>query len=148
MGPAGCRNSSPPPAAPQGCRPRRSGLYFCSPFPPSCSLRIRPAGGGLSGQRIRPRISAGSQGPTWSGETCPRSLLILCPPSGPPISPFGRRIPSPPQAAPQGRLSCPASTCPSPSLPPRPASYPLAGGSSRPLRCPRSPAGAWSVPWL
>ena len=74
VGAAGCRNSSPPPAAPQGCWSRRSGLYFCSPFPPSPSLRTRTAGGGLGGQRIRPGISAGSWGPKWAGETWPRSF--------------------------------------------------------------------------
>ena len=63
VGPAGCRNSSPPPATPQGCRSQRSGLYFCFPFPPSHSLRTRVARGGLSGQRIRPGLLAGSQGP-------------------------------------------------------------------------------------
>ena len=69
VGPAGCRNSSPPPATPQGCWSQRSGLYFCSPFPPSHSLRTRAAGGGLGGQRIRPGISAGSWGSRCAGET-------------------------------------------------------------------------------
>ena len=143
MGPTGCRNSSPPPAAPQGCQSRRSGLYFCSPFPSSHSFRTRMAGGGLGGQRVRPRISAGSWGSKWAGETWPCSLLILCPPSGPPISPFGRGIPSPPPVTPQGRQSHPTSTSPPHSLPPRPISYLVAGGSSHPLRCPWSPTGAW-----
>ena len=142
-GPAGCRNSSPPSATPLGCWSRRSGLYFCSPVPPSHSLRTCMAGGGLGGQRIRPGISAGSWGPKWAGETWPRSLLILCPPNGSPISPFGRGIPSPPPAAPQGCQSPPASTSAPPSLPPHSTSYPVAGGSSRPLRCPWSPTGAW-----
>ena len=66
VGPAGCRNSSPPPATPQGCRSWRSGLYFCSAFPPSHSLRTCTARGGLGGQRIRPGSSAGSQGPKWA----------------------------------------------------------------------------------
>ena len=109
------------------------------PRTPSGPLRLDL----LSGQRIRPGISAGSWGPKWSGETWPRSLLILCPPSGSPISPFGRGIPSPPPAAPQGRQSRPTSISPPPSLPPRPTSYPVAGGSSRPVRCPWSPTGAW-----
>ena len=87
MDPAGCRNSSPPPATPQGCRSWRSGLYFCSPFPPSHSLRTRTAGGGLGGQRIRPGISAVSWGSKWAGETWLHSLLILHPPNGPPIFP-------------------------------------------------------------
>ena len=132
-------NSSPPPATPQGCRSQTSSLYFCSPFPPSHSLRIHAAGGGLGGQRIRPEISAGSWGAKWGREAWPCSLLILCPPSGSPISPFGRGIPSPPPATPQERQSRPASTSPSPSLPPCPMSYPIAGGSSRPLRCPCPP---------
>ena len=101
-GPAGCRNSSPPPATPLGCWSWRSGLYFCSPFPPSHSLRTRVAGGGLSGQRIRPRISAGSWGPKWAGDTWQLSLLILCPPSGSPISPFGRGNPLPSPSRPSG----------------------------------------------
>ena len=143
MGPTGCRNSSPPPAAPQGCRSWRSSLYFCSPFPHSLSLRTRAAGGGLGRQRIRPGISTGSRGPKWAGETCPCSLLILCPPNGSPISPFGCGIPSPPPATPQGRQSRPASTSPPPSLPPCPTSYPVAGGYSQSLRCPWSPSGAW-----
>ena len=126
----------PPPAAPRGCWSWRSGLYFCFPLPPSHSLRTHAAGGGLGGQRIRPGISAGSWGPMWAGETWPYSLLILCPPNGPPISPFGRGIPSPPPATPQG-----ASPVPPPLLlpfyfPPCLTSYPVAGGSSRPLRCP------------
>ena len=129
-------------ALPQRCRSWRSGLYLCSPFPPSHSLRTCVAGGGLGGQRIRPRISTGSRGPKWAGETWPRSLLILCLPSGPPISPFGCGIPSPPPATPQGRQSQPASTFPPPSLPPHPTSYPVAGGSSCPLRCLWSPTGA------
>ena len=120
VGPAGCRNSSPPPAAPQGCWSHRSGLYFCFPLSPSHSLRTRTAGGGLGGQRIRPGISGGSWGPKWAGETWPHSLLILCLPNGSPISPFGRGIPSPPPAAPQGCQSRPASTSPPPSLPPKP----------------------------
>ena len=122
MGPSGCRDSSPPPAAPQGCQSWRSGLYFCSPFPPFHSLRTPVAGRGLSRQRIRPGVSTGSWGPKWAGETWPRSLLILCPPSGSPISPFGCGIPSPPPAAPQGHQSHPTSTSPPPSPPhaPRP----------------------------
>ena len=143
VGPTGCRNSSPSPVTPQGCLSQRSGLYFCSPSPPSHSLRTRVAGGGLGGQRIRPGISAGSLGPKWAGETWPHSLLILCPPNGPPISPFRCGIPSPPPATPQGRQSCPASTSPLPSLNPLPTSYLVAGGSSCPLRCPWSPTSAW-----
>ena len=143
VGPTGCRNSSPPPAAPQGCRSHRPGLYFCSPFPPSYPLRTRVAGGGLGGQRIRPGISAGSRGPKWAGETWPHSRLILCPPNCSPIYPFGCGIPSSPPAASQGCQSHPASTSPPPSLPPSPTSYPVAGGSSRPLRCLWSPTGAW-----
>ena len=95
----------------------RSGLYFCSPFPPSYSLRTPVAGGGLGGQRIRPRISAASWGPKWAGETWLCSLLILCPPSGSPISPFGRGIPSLPPPSPQGHQSRPASPSPPPSSP-------------------------------
>ena len=68
VGPTGCRNSSPPPATPQGCRSQRSSLYFCLPYPPSHSLRTHRAGAGLGGQRIRPRISAGSRGPKWAGK--------------------------------------------------------------------------------
>ena len=101
------------------------------------------AGGGLGGQTIRPRISAGFWGPKWLGETWPRSLLILCPPNGSPISPFGRGILSPPTATPQGRQSHPASTSPPPSFPPCPTSYPVTGGSSHPLRCPQSLTSAW-----
>ena len=97
----------------------------------------------LGEQRIRPGISAGSWGSKWEGETWPCSLLILCPPSGSPISRFWRGIPSPPPAAPQGRQSHPASTSPLPSHPPRPTSYLVARFSSRPLRCPWSPTGAW-----
>ena len=83
-----CRNSSPPPATPQGCWSWRSGHYFCSPFPPSHSLRTCVAGGGLSGQRIRPRISAGSWGPknllrSWNlrflGAQVGRGNLATCP---------------------------------------------------------------------
>ena len=118
----GCRNSSPPPTTPQGCQLCRSSLYFCSPFPPSHSLRTCMAGGGLREQRIRIGNSAGSRGPKRAGETWPCSLLILCPPNGPPISPIGHRIPSPP-ATPQGRQYSPTSSSPHPSLPchaPRP----------------------------
>ena len=143
MGPAGCRNSSPPPSTPQGCQSQRSHLYFCSPFPPSHSLRTCMALGALGGQRIRPGISAGSWGHKWAGEIWPCSLLILCSPSGFSIFPFGRGIPSPPPAAPQGHQSLPTSTSLPPSLPPRPTSYPVAGGSSCPLRCLWSPTGAW-----
>ena len=95
----------------------RSSLYFCSPFPPSPSLRTHAAGGGLCGQS-RPEISAGSWGPKWAGENWLCSLLILCPPTGPPISPFGCVSPSSPPAAPQGRQSSPASTTPPPLTPP------------------------------
>ena len=63
VGPTRCGNSSLLPTAP--CR---AGLYFCSPFPPSHSLRTHTAGGDLGGQRIRPGISAGSPGPQWAGE--------------------------------------------------------------------------------
>ena len=66
VGTAWCKNSSPPPATPQGCRSWRSGLYFCSTLPSSHSLRTCAAGGGLCGQRIRPGSSAGSQGPKWA----------------------------------------------------------------------------------
>ena len=76
-------------------------------------------------------------------EPWPRSLLILCPPSGSQISPFGHGIPSPPPATPQGCQSCPTSTSPPPSLPPGPTSYPVTGVSSCPFRCLWSPTGAW-----
>ena len=46
--------------------------------------------------------------------------------------------PFPSPSCPSGLQSCPASTSPPPSLLPRPMSYPVAGGSSHPLRCPRS----------
>ena len=103
---------TPPLATPQGCWSQRSGLYFCSPFPPSPSLRTCMAGGGLSGKRIRPGISAGSWGPKWAGQTWPSSLLILSPPNGSPISPFGHGIPSPSPDTPQGHQFCPASISP------------------------------------
>ena len=112
---------------------QKSGLYFCSPFPPSHSLRTHVAGGRLGGQRIRPGISTSSWGSNWAGETWTCSLLILCPPNGSPISPVGHGIPSPPQAAPQGHQSCPASTSPPTSLPQRPTSYTVTGVSSCPL---------------
>ena len=143
VGPIGFRNSFLTPATPQGCWSRRASLYFCSPFPPSHSLRTWVAGGGLGGQRIRPRISAGSRGPKWAGEAWPNSLLILCPPSGSPVSPFGHGIPSTAPETPQGHQSHLASTSPPPSLPPHPTSYWVTGGSSHPLRCPWSPTGAW-----
>ena len=113
------------------------------PLPSLPLPQDRAAGGGLGGQRIRPGTSAGSWGPKWAGETWPRPLLILCPPSGSPISPFRHGIPSPPPATPQGRQSHPVSPSPPPSLPPHPTSYPVAGGFSRPLRCPWSPTGVW-----
>ena len=47
---------------------------------------------------------------------------------------------------PSGAQSHPASTSPPPSLPPHPTSYPVTGGSSRPLRCPWSPTSSWWVP--
>ena len=143
MGPTGCRNSFPPPDTPQRCWSLRSDLYFCSPFPPSHSLRTHTSGEGLSGQRIRPRISAGSWGSKWAVETWPLSLLILCPPNGSPISPFWHGISYPPSGAPEGCQSGPPSTSLPPSLPPRPTSYLVAGASSRPLRCLWSPTGAW-----
>ena len=142
MGPSGCRNS-PPPATPQGCRSHRSHLYFCSPFPPSHFLRTRVASGDLGGQRIRPEISTGSWGSKWAGESWPCSLLILCRPSGSPIAPFGRGIPSPPPATPQGHQSHPASTSPPPSLPHMLHILPGHWGFLCPLRCPWSPTGAW-----
>ena len=101
---------------------------------PSHSLRTCAAGGGLSGQRIRPGISTGSWGSKGAGETWPHSLLIFCPPNGSPISSFGLGIPSP-----QGRQSHLTSTSPPPSLCPRPTSYPVAAGSSRPLSSSWSP---------
>ena len=133
----------PLPQPPLGCQSWRSSLYFCSPFPPSHSLRTCAARWGLGGQRIRPGISAGSWGPKWAGETWPHSLVILCPPNGSPISPFGCGIPSPPPAATQGCQSRPTSTSPPPSLLPCPTSYPVAGDSSGPLRCPWPPTSAW-----
>ena len=63
------------------------GLYFCSPFPASHSLRTRWRGPRWAEDQAH--ISAGSWGPKGAGETWPRSLLILCPPSGSPISPSG-----------------------------------------------------------
>ena len=103
------------PAAPQGCQSHQSSLYISSPFPPSHCLRIHAAGGGLSGQRIRPGISAGSSRPKWAG----KMLAIL--PSDPlpsqrsPPFPSQCGIPSPTPAAPQGHHSCPASTSPPPT---------------------------------
>ena len=140
---------SSPPAAPQGCRSHRSGLYFCSPCPPSHSLGTHTAGGGLCGQRIRPGISAGSQGPSGQGKPWPYSLLILCPPNGAPLSPSRRGIPSPPPPTPKGHRSHPTSTSPPPSLPPKPHVLRVAGvppiplGVRCPLRCLWSPTGAW-----
>ena len=111
----------------RGAGPRGPAFTFAPPsLLLSHSLRTHVAGGGLGGHRIRPGISAGSWGPKWAGETWPCSLLILCPPSGSPISPFGRGIPSPPPAAPQGRQSRPAST-------------------SLPLHSPHTPRPTWSL---
>ena len=119
---------------------RGAGPTFAPPSLPPTPSGPAQLEGASGGQRIRPRISAGSWGPKWAGETWPRSHLILCPPNGSPNSPFRRGIPSPPPATPQqGRQSHPASTSPPPSLPPPcPPSYPVTGGSSRPLRCPWS----------
>ena len=124
----------------RGAGPRGPAFTF-APIP-SLPLPQDPlTGEGLGGQRIRHRISAGSWGPKWAGETWPHSLLILCSPSGSPISPFGRWIPSPSPATLQGHQSCSASTSPPPSLPHAP--YLVAGGSSHSLRCPWSPTGTW-----
>ena len=120
VGPPGCRNSSPPPATPQGCRPRGLAFTFAPPsIPPTPSGPVQLEGASL-GRGSGPGISTGSWASKWAGETWPHSLLILCPPSGSPISPFGCGIPSPPTAAPQGRQSHPTSTSPPPSLPPMP----------------------------
>ena len=99
MGLSGCRNSSPPAATPLGYWSRRSGLYFCSPFPPSHSLRIHPAGGDLGGQRIRPEISAGSRGPSGQGKTghapfCSSALLMV--PQFTPLGMGSLPLPQPP----------------------------------------------------
>ena len=84
----------------RGAGPIGLAFTFAPPsLPPAPSGPM--AGGGLGGQRIRPGISAGSRVPKWAGENWPCSLLILCPLSGPTISPFGHRIPSPPPAAPR-----------------------------------------------
>ena len=128
MGPTGRRNSSPPPATPQGCPPRGPAFTFTPPLP-SLPLPQGPHGWRiLGGQRIRPSISAGSWGPKWAGETWPCSLLILFPPTGSPVSPFGRGIPSPPTPQPPLGGACPVppplllplhsphAPCPTPSL--------------------------------
>ena len=106
---------------------------------PSHSLRTRVAGGGLGGQRIRPGISAGSWGPKWAGETWPHSLLISALPMVPQFPPSG--VGSLPLPQPPLRGTSPVP--PPLLLPPHPTSYPVAGGSSRPLRCLWSPTGAW-----
>ena len=112
----------------RGASPGGPAFTFAPPFlPPIPSGPTRLEGASV-GRGSGPGISAGSWGSKWAGETWPHSLLILCPPDGSPVSPFGRGIPSPPPAAPQGRQSCPASTSPPPSLSPRPMSYPVAGG--------------------
>ena len=89
----------------RGAGPRGPAFTFAPP--PPRSLRTQAAGGGLVGQRIRPRISTGSWGSRWAGEIWPCSVLILCPPNGSPISPFRHGIPSPPPAPPQGCQSHP-----------------------------------------
>ena len=103
----------------RGAGPIGLAFTFAPPsLPPAPSGPM--AGGGLGGQRIRPGISAGSRVPKWARENWPCSLLILCPLSGPTISPFGRGIPSPPPATPQGCQCHPASTSPAPHSPPTP----------------------------
>ena len=101
------------------------------------------AGGGFGGQRIRPGNSTGSWGSKWAGETWPRLPFDPLPSQWFPVSPFGGGIPSRPPAAPQGHQSLPLSTSPPDSLPPHPMSYPVARGSSHPLRCLWSSTGAW-----
>ena len=104
------------------------------------SLPPTPSGPAwLEGASVGKGSGLGSQqapgGPCGQEKPWPHSLLILCPPNGPPLSP-------PPDAL-QGHQSCLTSTSHPPSLPPCPTSYPVPGGSSCPLRCTWSPTGAW-----
>ena len=104
----------------RGAGPLGPAFTFAPP-----SLPPTPSGPmGLEGASVGRGSGPGSQqlprGPSGQGECWPCSLLILCPPNGPLLSPSGCGIPSPSPAAPQGCRTRPASTSPPPSLPPRP----------------------------
>ena len=80
-----------------GASPRGLAFTFAPPsLPPTPSGPVQ-----LEGALVGRGSDQGSQqapgGPKWAGETWPRSLLILCPPIGSPVSPFEHGIPSPPQ---------------------------------------------------
>ena len=115
----------------RGAGPRGPAFTFAPP-----SLPLTPSGPAwLEGDSVCRGSGLGSQqvpgGPSGPAKRWPCSLLVLCPPNGPPHFPSRHGIPFTPPAAPQGRRSSPASTSPLPSL--LPTSYPVSGGSSVPL---------------
>ena len=119
MGLAGCRNSYPPPAAPRGAGPGGPAFTFAPPSPHPLPQDPRSWRGPRWAEDQARDLSRPPGSQVGMGNLA-MPLLILCPPNGPPVSPFGCGIPSPPPAVPQGCQSHPASTSPLPSLPPHP----------------------------
>ena len=142
MGPAGCRNSPPPPATPQGCHPVGPAFTF-APLP---SLPL-------------PQDLQGLRGPQWAEDQAQDLSRLLgaqvgrgnlatlpfapLPSQWSPNFPLWAWDPFPSPSRSSGLPVRPTSTSPSPHSPPRPTSYLVTEVSSHPLRCPWSPTIAW-----
>ena len=126
----------------RGAGPVCPGFTFAPPsLPPTPSAPMRP-----EGASVGRRSGLGSQqapgGPGGQGKCWPRSLLIVCPPSGAPTPiPLGAWDPFPSPSLPSGapvpsrlRFS---------SLLALPQVLPGCWCSSGPLRCPWSPTSSW-----
>ena len=126
----------------RGAGPRGLAFTFAPPSLPPTPLGPAWLEGASVGRGSGPGSQQAPGGPSGQGKPghapfCSFVLLVVpqFPPSGVrslplPQLPFSGASPIPPPL-------------PLPFAPPCPTSYPVAGGSSHPLRCPWSPTSAW-----
>ena len=132
-----CRNPSLPLATPQGCRSRSSSLYFCSPFPPSHSLRTRAEGPSVGrGSGLGSQQAPG--GPSGQGNLATLPFDPL-PSQWFPNFPLRAWEPFPSPSRPSGAPVLSRLHFSSPFTPPMPPVLPGRWGF---LPCPWSPTGA------